>query len=155
MTSRQPPDADTVQRWLGNTGTDHYICDQCHGLHLPGIQDLDGVVESRLMMEEWGLLVSTEYLIRPTAILPLAADLGHLSASYPILKLFPDIVDDAMPQLVAGATQLTGAGLGESQFALFLATALEATTRLTTELGRLDYLLTEEPTEAPAGHRFH
>ena len=118
MIEKSPLDPATIKSWMHNAGVDHYLCGQCHGLHLSELQGLEGVVESRLLVEEWGLLISTEYLIRPTALLPIAADLGHLNANYPILKLFPDVVDDAMPQLIAGATFLTGAGMTEAQFAI-------------------------------------
>jgi hypothetical protein len=156
MIEKSPLDPATIKSWMHNAGVDHYLCGQCHGLHLSELQGLEGVVESRLLVEEWGLLISTEYLIRPTALLPIAADLGHLNANYPILKLFPDVVDDAMPQLIAGATFLTGAGMTEAQFALFTATAQEAMTQLAGELKQLDFLLPDEEGEkAPAGHRYH
>lgn len=155
MTEHQSPLADQVHQWLREAGIAYYLCDQCNGLHLSAVQMLAGVVESRVFVEDWGLLISTEFLVRPTALLPLAADLGRLNVSYPTLKLFLDIVDDALPQLVAGSTILSGAGLNESQFELFVGTTQDMTTRLAAELAEIDFLLPDEQDRAPAMHRFH
>lgn len=155
MTELSLPDIDTIKRWLQRAGIEHYICDHCHGLHLPDIQAVEGVLESRLFVEDWGLLLSTEYLIRPSALLPLVAELGHLNVDFPVLKLFSDVVDDALPQLVAGASLLTGAGLGENQFALFLATVREALVGLSGELQQMDVLMPPEQIPAAAPGRVH
>lgn len=150
-----PQLADQVHRWLRQSGISYYLCDQCNGLHLSAVQSLAGVVESRLFVEDWGLLISTEFVIRPTAMLHLAAELGRLNAGYPTLKLFLDVVDDGMPQLVSGATTLTSAGIDAEQFELFVSTAQDMTTRLASELADMDYLLPDERESAAAPHRFH
>lgn len=155
MNKQNPQLADQVHQWLRQADISYYLCDQCHGLHLSALQSLAGVVEARLFIEDWGLLVSTEFVIRPTAMLPLAADLGQLNASYPTLKLFLDVVDDALPQLVAGATALTGAGMDVAQFELFVRTAEDMTTQLAGELAEIDFLLPDEQERAPVAHRFH
>lgn len=145
MTStRVIPDRSQLEQWLGRAGFDHYTCDQCTGLHLSSLQELEGVVDSRLFAEPWGLLFSTELEIRPSALLVVTADLGRLHMDYPTLKLFLDVVDDGMPQLVVGSTQLTGAGLEEEQFRLFIATAGDATRQLVAEALHLDYILPAE-----------
>lgn len=144
MSDESVLDRQQLEEWLDHTGTAHYVCDQCQGLHLPGLQGLDGVADSRLFIEPWGVLFSTELVIRPTAILPLASDLARLNMDYPTLKLFLDIVDDAMPQLVGGAWVLGGAGLEEAQFQLFVANASEALRQLIAEMAHLDYLLPDE-----------
>lgn len=155
MSDIHTPLADHLHQWLRNARIDYYLCNHCNGLHLSDLQGLAGVVESRLFVEDWGLLISTEYVVRPTAILPLATDLGRLNASYPSLKLFLDIIDDAMPQLVAGATVLTGAGISEEQFVLFVTTAQDMMTRLAGELTELDFLLPEEGREQTPSRQFH
>ena len=155
MIEQNPQLADQVHQWLRQAGISYYLCDQCNGLHLSAVQSLAGVVESRLFVEDWGLLVSTEFVIRPTAMLPLAADLGRLNAGYPTLKLFLDVVDDGMPQLVAGATALTGAGIDADQFTLFVSTAQDMTTRLAAEVADMDFFLPFERERATATHRVH
>jgi hypothetical protein len=149
-------DQGQLEKWLNRAGISHYICDQCNGLHLSALQELEGVADSRLFIEPWGVLLSTELVIRPVALLPIVADLGRLNIDYPTLKLFLDIVDEAMPQLAAGATQLTGAGLDEAQFRLFVNTTMEAVRQLAAECGHLDYLLPDEGNEpAPRQQRVH
>jgi hypothetical protein len=144
MTDNNAPDQRQLEQWMSRAGISFYLCDQCNGLHISGLQELEGVADARLFIEPWGILFSTELVIRPVALLPLSADLGRLNIDYPTLKLFLDIVDDAMPQLVAGGIWLTGAGMSESQFQLFMNTTMEAVRQLAAECGHLDYLLPDE-----------
>jgi len=136
-----------LKTWLDSLGVEHYICGECAGLHLQSLQALGGVIESRLFIEEWGLLVSTEFQIRPSALLPLVAELGQLNGGFPTLKLFLDIVDEAMPQLVAGTTVLTGAGLSEAQFALFISSTMEMVSELGNDLRVMECLPVEDSGE--------
>ncbi len=144
MNPSSAPDQRQLEQWLNRAGISFYLCEQCNGLHISGLQELEGVTDARLFIEPWGILFSTELVVRPVALLPLAADLGRLNIDYPTLKLFLDIVDDAMPQLVAGGMWLTGAGINETQFQLFVNNTMEAVRQLVAECGHLDYLLPEE-----------
>lgn len=153
MSDSTAPDQGQLERWLKRAGIGFYLCDQCNGLHISGVQELEGVADARLFIESWGLLFSTELVIRPVALLPLAADLGRLNIDYPTLKLFLDIVDDAMPQLVGGAMWLTGAGITEEQFRLFMSNAIEAMRQLAQEAAHLDYLLPDEGAESGTTQR--
>lgn len=156
MAGEAPLTREALEQWLDRMGVSHYVCDQCQGLHLPSLQELDGVADSRLFIEPWGILLSTELVIRPTAILPLAGDLARLNMDYPTIKLFLDVVDDAMPQLVGGGCLLTGAGLLEPQFQLFVTNGSEALRQLAAEMAHLDYLLPDENSpQAPRGSRVH
>lgn len=147
MSDSRAPDQHQLEHWLNRAGIGFYLCDQCNGLHISGVQEMEGVADARLFIEPWGILFSTELVIRPVALLPLAADLGRLNIDYPTLKLFLDIVDDAMPQLVAGGMWLTGAGIDEAQFQLFMSSTMEAMRQLAAESGHLDYLLPDENAE--------
>ncbi len=139
-----------LKTWLNELGVEHYICDHCHGLHLVNMQSREGVLESRLFAEEWGLLISTEYHLRPSAVLPLVAEMGLLNANFPTLKVFLDVEDDTVPQLVAGATAYTGAGLTEAQFALFVSTSVEMMNQLAEDLLEMNCLLIDsEPQDTP------
>lgn len=144
MSASSAPDQRQLEEWLNRVGISFYLCDQCNGLHVSGLQELDGVADARLFIEPWGILFSTELVIRPVALLPIAADLGRLNIDYPTLKLFLDVVDDAMPQLVAGGMWLTGAGITEAQFQLFVNNTMEAVRQLSAECSHLDYLLPDE-----------
>lgn len=134
------PDKATLAQWLRKANIESYECDQCAGLHLSALQHAPGVVDARLFVENYGLLFSTELEVRPMAMLPIAADLGRLNMDYPALKLFLDVVDEAVPQLVAGATLLTGAGVSPAQVANFIATVSESIKQLASECRHLDYL---------------
>jgi len=153
MTSLQQPDRALLQRWLDESRVDYHICNQCEGLHIRTLQELEGVIDSRLFLENYGLLLTTELEIRPMALLPIAADLGRLNMDYPTLKIFPDVVDDATPQLVVAGNLPTSAGLTLKQFANFVATTVSATRQLAGECLQLDYLFSAPDAEQsyPAG----
>ncbi len=140
MSSTQIPTGPLLQRWLDDNHITHYLCDQCDGLHLPALQELEGAVDSRLLLQDYGLLLTTELEIRPMALLPLAADLGRINMDYPTLKVFLDVVDDATPQLVVAGNLPVAAGLSLEQFALFVGNTVAATRQLAGECLHLDYL---------------
>ncbi|RLQ23148.1 YbjN domain-containing protein [Seongchinamella sediminis] len=156
MTAPIALDRALIEAWLDEARVEYYTCDHCEGLHLQSLQDIEGIIDSRLFLEPWGLLLTTELEVRPMALLPLAADLGRLNMDYPALKLFQDVVDDATPQLVIAGTQLAGAGLTLEQFATFVATTVAATRQVSTECRQLNYLFAEaKPGEHPGPTAIH
>ena len=140
MTTPVIPDKHLLENWLEQAHVEYHECGRCEGLHLDTLQGLEGIIDCRLFLEPWGLLLTTELEVRPMALLPLAADLGRLNMDYPTLKLFQDVVDDATPQLVAAGTVLGSAGLTLEQFAGFVASTITATRQLAEECLQLDYL---------------
>lgn len=140
MTSIRVPDKALLQQWLDRAGTEHYLCGQCEGLHIRLLQETPGVIDSRLFLEDYGLLLTTELELRPGALLQVSADLGRLNMDYPTLKIFLDVVDEALPQLVVAAVCPSAAGLSQSQFCLFMDTAVEATGHLAEGCEQLHYL---------------
>jgi len=140
MTAPQQPDRALLQRWLDEAHVEHHLCDQCEGLHIRTLQELEGVIDSRLFLESYGLLLTTELELRPMALLPAVADLGRLNMDYPTLKIFADVVDDATPQLVVAANIPVSAGLTLKQFAHFVAVTIASTRKLAEECLQLDYL---------------
>ncbi len=140
MTSVHKPDRALLQKWLEEARVAFSLCDQCEGLHISALQELEGVIDSRLLLENYGLLLTTELEVRPMALLPIAADLGRLNMDFPTLKVFLDVVDDATPQLVVAGFMPSGAGLTLKQLALFAATTISATRQLAAECRQLDYL---------------
>jgi hypothetical protein len=140
MSSLRKPDKDLLIEWLDASRLEHYTCDQCEGLHLRALQELEGVIDSRLFLESYGLLLTTELEIRPMALLPIAADLGRINMDHPTLKVFVDVVDDATPQLVVAGNLPVAAGLTLEQFALFVGNTVAATRQLAAECLHLDYL---------------
>ena len=140
MTSLHLPDKALLQHWLDESGVEHYLCGQCEGLHLRALQETPGVIDSRLFQEEYGLLLTTELELRPAMVLQVAAELGRFNMDYPTLKVFIDVVDEALPQLVVAASFPSVAGVAPEQFAHFIATTLEATGHLADSCRQLDYL---------------
>ncbi|MDV2858594.1 YbjN domain-containing protein [Oceanimonas smirnovii] len=142
--------AEIAMRWLVAGHIDHYICENCHGIHLAELQELDGILESRLFVEHEDAIVTTEVEIRPTALLMLMADLGRLNMNYPSLKIFVDIVDDNLPRLIVANYLHTQAGIEQHQFQWIMQQTMMATHQLTQELGDLGYLMQDEPQKMPA-----
>lgn len=149
-------DREQLMRWLGEARVEFSECGECEGLHLAALQGIEGVVDSRLFLERYGLLLTTELEIRPMALLALSADLGRINMDYPTLKVFLDVVDDATPQLVMAGVMPAQAGLTLTQFAQFLSGAMDATRQLAAECLQLDYLFAEgERRAAPSRSSLH
>ena len=143
------PSFEVVMRWLSEGQIPHYLCDQCHGIHIVDVQSLDGVLESRLFVENEWLMFTTELEVRPVGLLPLVADLGRLNMSYPTLKIFVDVVDDNLPRLMVCNTLQLGAGLTPEQLQLFMSTAMTAMKQLYGECEQAGYLNPPEASETP------
>lgn len=139
----EKPDRTLLQQWLEKARVEYSECGECEGLHLAALKSIEGVIDSRLFLERYGLLLTTELEIRPMALLPMAADLGRINMDYPILKIFLDVVDDATPQLVIAGVMQTQAGLTLEQTAQFISSCMDATRQLAAECLQLDYLFAE------------
>ena len=143
MTNLQHPDRDLLESWLEDIRVENYLCGHCEGLHISAVHALEGVVNSRIYLEKSAVFFTTALEIRPTALLPLAADLGRLNMDYPTLKIFLDVVDDATPQLIASAHILTGSRITPDQFAEIVLNTLDGTRLLAAECLQLNYLFIE------------
>jgi copper chaperone CopZ len=153
MTILQLPTRDLLESWLDDVHVENYHCGHCEGLHISALHALDGTINSRIYLEEGILFFSTSFEVRPTALLPMAADLGRLNMDYPTLKIFLDIVDDATPQLVASGCMLTSSRITADQFAEFVVITLDGTRLLAEELLQLDYLFTDADQVETEGSR--
>ena len=79
-----------------------------------------------------------------------------MSADYPTLKIFQDVVDDATPQLVVAGMLLGAAGITLEQFATFVATTVAATREVGKECLQLNYLFAEAtPGDQPGASALH
>lgn len=148
MSSLQEPNKALLQEWLDDAGLEYYQCDQCEGLHLRALQETQAVIDSRLFVEDYGLLLTTELEVRPAALLQVSADVGRLNMDYPTLKIFLDVADDIVPQLVVASHFHAGAGIAPEQFREFVSLYMEAAGHLAGGCLHLDYLYTEtEPAQ--------
>lgn len=151
----EKPDRSLLQQWLNKAKVQFSECGECEGLHFAALQSIEGVADSRLFLERYGLLLTSELEVRPMALLAISADLGRINMDYPLLKIFLDVVDDATPQLVMAGVLPTQAGLNLAQFAHFISSTMDATRQLSEECLRLDYLFAEGETTAPKPRALH
>ncbi len=156
MAELSSPDRAALEQWLGSAGIDFEDCGRCEGLHLDRLRQIEGVIDSRLFAENYGLLLTTELEVRPMAVLAVSADLGRLNMDFPTLKVFLDIADDATPQLVVAGVLPAGAGLAAEQVLAFIELTLEETRTVAAQCLRLDYLFAEpESSDEDAGPALH
>lgn len=77
MDSLVVPGLDTLRRWLDEIGISFFECDSCQALHLPHMQNFDGIFDAKID------LVDNVVLFRPgggEAVCPAGAvggSLGH------------------------------------------------------------------------------
>ena len=138
------PDSDQIMRWLSQLSIGHYVCDQCHGIHIEELQQLEGVSESRIFIEDQGMIFSTELEVRPGAIFAVVAEVARINMTYPQLKIFLDVVDEAWPRLVACDFLYTQAGISLAQFQVYLEGTLEATRQVMQDAEQMGWLMSGE-----------
>ena len=136
--------AETAMRWLNAGYIDHYVCDNCHSIHFSELQSLEGILESRLVVEQEGAIISSEIEVRPTSLLTLMADLGRLNMNYPSLKVFVDIVDDNFPRLVVAHYLHTQTGLEQDAFTWVVQHTLQSTQQLLHEVAELGVVMLDD-----------
>lgn len=120
MNSLVAPGLDTLRQWLDELGINFFECDTCQALHLPHMQNFDGVFDAKLDLMNDVILFTAMAEVKPSALLALAADLSAINASSLTVKAFLDIQDDNLPKLVVCQTLSSGAGVTFEQFAWFM-----------------------------------
>lgn len=120
MDSLVVPTLDTLRHWLDNAGVSFFECDTCQALHLPHMQNFDGVFDAKLDLINDVILFSALAEVKPSALLALASDLSAINASSLTVKAFLDIQDDNLPKLVVCQSLYAAAGLTYAQFAAFI-----------------------------------
>lgn len=88
MISLVVPTLDTLRQWLDDLGMNFFECDTCQALHLPHMQNFDGVYDAKIDLVDNTVLFSAMAEVRPSALLPLAADLSAINASSLTVKPF-------------------------------------------------------------------
>lgn len=126
MSVIQYVDQESILNWLENLDFKHYMCGQCQGAHISDVQLKDGVIESRLFVEQDCIIYTTELDIRHSALFSVSAELHNLNATYANLKLFLDISDNCPSRLIICDTVWISAGLSREQFNVFLRAAINA-----------------------------
>ncbi|EKM5759375.1 YbjN domain-containing protein [Cronobacter turicensis] len=119
MDSLVVPTLDTLRRWLDNLGVSFFECDTCQALHLPHMQNFEGVFDAKIDLVDNVVMFSAMAEIKPSALLTVAADLSAINAGSLTLKAFLDIQDDNLPKLVVCQTLLAEVGVTVEQFEAF------------------------------------
>ena len=119
MDSLVVPTLDTLRRWLDNLGVSFFECDTCQALHLPHMQNFEGVFDAKIDLVDNVVMFSAMAEIKPSALLTVASDLSAINAGSLTLKAFLDIQDDNLPKLVVCQTLLTEVGVTVEQFEAF------------------------------------
>ena len=120
MDSLVVPSLDTLRQWLDEMGMSFFECDTCQALHLPHMQNFEGVFDAKIDLIDNVVLFSALAEVKPSALLALGADLSAINASSLTVKAFLDMQDDNLPKLVVCQSLFSGAGLSFKQFAWFM-----------------------------------
>lgn len=120
MNSLVVPTVDTLRGWLDSLSVSFFECDTCQALHLPHMQNFDGVFDAKIDLVDNIILFSALAEVKPSALLPLSCDLSAINAGSLTVKAFLDIQDDNMPKLVVCQTLSVAAGVSFEQFAWFI-----------------------------------
>ncbi|MFU9137766.1 YbjN domain-containing protein [Erwinia tasmaniensis] len=120
MDSLVVPDIDVIRRWLDQQSITWFECDSCQALHLPHMQNFDGVFDAKLDLMDGVILFSALAEVKPTALIPLVGDLSQINASSLTVKAFVDIQDDNLPKLIVCQSLNVTAGVTCGQFAHFM-----------------------------------
>jgi hypothetical protein len=120
MDSLVVPDIDVLRRWLDQQSISWFECDACQALHLPHMQNFEGVFDAKIDLVDNIILFSALAEVKPTALIPLVGDLSQINASSLTVKAFLDIQDDNLPKLIVCQSLSVSAGLTFGQFSAFM-----------------------------------
>ncbi|EKZ5283038.1 YbjN domain-containing protein [Klebsiella aerogenes] len=152
MDSLVVPGLDTLRHWLDELGISFFECNSCQALHLPHMQNFDGIFDAKIDLLDNVVLFSALAEVKPSALLPLSVDLSAINASSLTVKAFLDIQDDNLPKLVVCQALPVGAGVTLEQFAWFFRQSEEQVSMVILEAGanQLLYKAEEQEEEAAA-----
>ncbi len=142
-------DNDLLLKWLQDLQIAHYLCGQCQGIHMAEIQGLEGVMESRLFLDEDCLIFTTEVEVRDASLFYVQAELPRVNAAFVHLKAFLDAIDQGGFQLVLCGTLWISAGISRKQLEVFLKALIDAKMEVIATFQQQDCLYRSEDGEDP------
>lgn len=110
------PELETLCDWMDKQHIEWFECDSCRALHLPAMQNFDGVFDAKLDIADNVILFTARAEVRPSALLLLAGELSQVNASSLTAKAFLDIQDDTLPKLIVCQSLNIECGITLSQF---------------------------------------
>ncbi len=150
MDSLIVPDLALLRRWLDQLGISFFECDSCQALHLPHMQNFDGVFDAKLNLVDNVILFSALAEVKPTALIPLVANLSQINASSLTIKAFVDIQDDNLPKLIVCQSLGIAVGVAYEQFAHFMQQGEERISMVILEARANNLLFMGDEEENPA-----
>ncbi|AFJ47643.1 YbjN domain-containing protein [Shimwellia blattae] len=150
MASLVVPTLETVRRWMDEIGVTFYECDSCQALHLPHMQNFEGVFDAKVDLIDNVLLFSALAEVKPSALLALSVDLSSINASSLTMKAFLDIQDDNLPKLVVCQALSASVGVTREQFAAFMKQSEEQVSMVILEASANQLLYNSEDEAVPA-----
>lgn len=141
------PDLSILREWLDRLKLSYFECDACEALHLPHMQNIEGVFDAKVDIMDETLVFSSLSEVKPTAIIPLVANLSQINASSLLVKTFMDIQDVSLPKLVVCYSFPITAGMTFEQFSLVIQQAEEQIVSVIFEIFSNNMLYTTEEIE--------
>ncbi|PIJ51281.1 sensory transduction regulator [Erwinia sp. OLTSP20] len=155
MDSLTIPDIDQIRRWLDQQNIIWFECDSCQALHLPHMQNFDGIFDAKIDLIDNVILFSALAEVKPTALIPLVGDLSQINASSLTIKAFVDIQDDNLPKLVVCQSLSVAAGITLGQFIHFMKQSEEQISMIILEAFANHLLIGAEEDEPRATSQLH
>ncbi|BBQ84651.1 TPA: YbjN domain-containing protein [Kluyvera ascorbata] len=149
MDSLVVPSLDKLRQWLDEMGMSFFECDTCQALHLPHMQNFDGVFDAKIDLIDNVVLFSALAEVKPSALLALGADLSAINASSLTVKAFLDMQDDNLPKLVVCQSLSASVGVSFEQFAAFVQQSEEQVSMVILEASAQQLLYKPEEEELP------
>ncbi|VAX76666.1 Uncharacterized protein YbjN [Serratia symbiotica] len=151
MDSLVVPDLALLRRWLDQTGISFFECNSCQALHLPHMQNFDGVFDAKVDLVDNVILFSALAEVKPTTLIPLVANLSLINASSLTVKAFVDIQDDNLPKLIVCQSLSIAAGVTMEQFTHFIGQSEEQISMVILEARENDLLYSRDEEESSLG----
>lgn len=145
----------TLEQWLDKQDIRYYICPDCDGIHLSEMEENLGVLESRILLENDLVMITTELAVRPSAVLPLHGSMHLVNFDNPLVKIGLNMNDDDVPRLMVTGT-LPAKGLPASYFINYLHQVQQATTLVLDNATQMDVLFLDDmDLDNPEGDALH
>ncbi|MCP1065548.1 YbjN domain-containing protein [Serratia symbiotica] len=144
------PDLALLRRWLDQSGISFFECNSCQALHLPHMQNFDGVFDAKIDLVDNMILFSALAEVKPTKLIPLVANLSLINTSSLTVKAFVDIQDDNLPKLIVCQSLSIAVGVTLEQFTHFMQQGEEQISMVILEAREKDLLYISDEEESPS-----
>ncbi|MDR0219146.1 MAG: YbjN domain-containing protein [Enterobacteriaceae bacterium] len=148
MDSMVIPSLETLCNWLDKLKISYFEGESNPVLYLPHMQNIDGLLDAKIDLLGDVICFSALAEVRPTAIVPLVANLSQINASSLTVKAFLDVQDDNLPKLVVCQAFSVAAGITFQQFSHFLKQSEEQIANVIFEVHSNNFLYINDDMES-------